>query len=1010
MRISMLAAVAALLLSAASLPAQQAIIQQEKQTFKTYPYSGPDPTPIMTRSSMWGKGAALYPYYFFDELSFEGRSQEWDVVRLENNYLKLLVSPADGGKLLAAIEKSTGKDFIYFNQVRKYRHIAHRGPWTSGGIEWNFGLVGHTPATASPVDYLIRTNSDGSVTCVVGAMDLPSRTEWRVFITLPKDRAYFVTDALWYNPQPLDQSYYVWMNAAAKLGQDLEFILPGTKHIGHDYSEPSEPWPLLPDGRSLALYKDHRAADEGGSYFVHGKLQESNGAYWHDSKFGYGHWALHEEVPGQKFFRWSLSRAGAIWEDLLTDSDGPYFEPQSGRLLDQNDHEFFAPYTADRWREYWFPYKGIGPLVTATPAAVLNARTTGKEVTLGISALRDIDADLVVLNGAREIFRERVRLRPMAVYQKRIAATVEQSALRVRLGDLLEYSGDPNDGVLKRPQTFRNYSKDTLEGLYQWSERAEKSRDYRSALDGYLECIKRDPHNVRALTRAAAVCYRRAEYSRAEEYARKALDFVMYDPDANYFYGLTARRLGSLVDAKETMGWAARSMKYRSSAYCQLAEIYLMEGETGRAEEYARRAIEYDARNIKALQALTTLYRRSAQPDKARQTLARILEIDPLSHFARFEAYLLNPAAASLNEFRSMIRNEMPHETYLELAAGYRNLGLDEDALKVLEAAPDQAEIRYWQAYLLRNRSPEESLRVLRKAASLSPYLVFPFRQEAIPVFEWAEQAMPGDWKPKYYLGLIKWGLGREDDARGHLAAAGDKPDYAAFYACRAYLLQSIDAARAQADYERALAADPKDWRNHNRLSAHYLSHGRPADALKIAAGAAKQFPEQDVLKIALARAYMSNGRFQDCFATLEKANILPFEGQRDVHRLYAGCQISLALEAMSQGNFTFAMQRLEGSKTYPERLGTGKPSDPDYRLQDYLLMVCHQKSGQPDGEAKAKERKAAFDEYAARRARPGIDALRPKLDAWSARGYAQPDTLTALRDLTAILRGERPE
>ncbi len=93
------------------------------------------------------------------------------------------MSPADGGKLLAAIEKSTGKDFIYFNEVRKYRHIAHRGPWTSGGIEWNFGLVGHTPATASPVDYLIRKNPDGSVTCVVGTMDLPSRTEWRVFIT-----------------------------------------------------------------------------------------------------------------------------------------------------------------------------------------------------------------------------------------------------------------------------------------------------------------------------------------------------------------------------------------------------------------------------------------------------------------------------------------------------------------------------------------------------------------------------------------------------------------------------------------------------------------------------------------------------------------------------------------------------------------------------------------------------------------------------------------------------------
>jgi hypothetical protein len=122
------------MLAAATLLAQPATIQEEKQSFKTYPYSGPDPAPIMTRSSMWANGASLYPYYFFDELSYDGVNRDYNIIRLENAYLKLLVSPADGGKLLAAIEKTTGKDFLYFNRVRKYRDIAHRGPWTSGGI------------------------------------------------------------------------------------------------------------------------------------------------------------------------------------------------------------------------------------------------------------------------------------------------------------------------------------------------------------------------------------------------------------------------------------------------------------------------------------------------------------------------------------------------------------------------------------------------------------------------------------------------------------------------------------------------------------------------------------------------------------------------------------------------------------------------------------------------------------------------------------------------------------
>lgn len=996
------------MMAVALVHAQDASIQEERMTFKTYPYTGQDPAPIMTRSNIWSSGTSIYPYYFFDEMSKEGKMHDWNVIRLENAYLKLYVAPTDGGKLLGAIEKSTGKDFLYFNHVKKYRNIASRGAWTSGGIEWNFGVVGHTPATASPVDYLIRKNADGSVTCVVGAMDLPSRTEWRVFLTLPADKAYFVTDALWYNPQPLEQSYYAWMNAAAKLGKDLEFILPGTRRIGHNYAEASSPWPLEPDGRSLAFYKNHREEDEEGSYFVHGKLQEANGAYWHDSKFGYGHWALHEEVPGQKFFRWSLARNGAIWEDLLTDNDGQYYEPQSGRLLDQNDHEFFAPYTTDRWQEFWFPYKNIGPLSTATPAGVLSANTDGKQVRVGFNALRALDENLVVYDGEKEIFRERLRLKPMEAYQKTISIAVPTGSLRVNVGDGLHYTDDPKDGLLKRPFHFRNYKTDTLEGLYQSAERAEKSRNYAAALKGYLECLQRDPTHVRAMTRAAAVYYRRAEYAKALEYASKALDFVMYDADANYVYGLIARRMGDLTDAKETLGWAARSMKYRAAAYCQLAEIYLLEGNLERAEEYGRRSLEYDTKSIKTHQFLTTLHRRMGKSAEAEASLARVLEMDPLNHLARFESYLLKPDARSLAAFQTMIRNEMPHETYLEIAAYYMNLGLDEDARKVLSVAPEQAEIRYWQAYLLRKQSPEESMRILRQASTLSPYLVFPFRQEAIPVFEWASSALPGDWKASYYLGLIEWGIEREEDALKRFTALGERPDYAVFYTSRAFLEREADPARSEADYEKARATDPADWRNHSRLIAFELAQGMNAKALKSATAASERFPKEDAIKIALARAYLGNGRYQACYETLNNAEVLPFEGQRDIQALYANCQMALALEAIKGGNLKLAEERLEGSKVYPEHLGTGKPADPDFRVQDYLLLLSYERAGGPNDTGKAAAVKAAFDAYAARNSRKNLADLRDRLQQWSSTSLTQSDPMTALRELNTIVRGPR--
>ena len=68
----------------------------------------------------------------------------------------MLILPEIGGKIWSAIEKTTGQSFIYFNHVVKFRDIAMRGPWTSGGIEANYGIIGHTPNCFTPVDYLAR--------------------------------------------------------------------------------------------------------------------------------------------------------------------------------------------------------------------------------------------------------------------------------------------------------------------------------------------------------------------------------------------------------------------------------------------------------------------------------------------------------------------------------------------------------------------------------------------------------------------------------------------------------------------------------------------------------------------------------------------------------------------------------------------------------------------------------------------------------------------------------------
>ncbi len=129
---------------------EAATLTERQETIKTYPFGAPDPVAILARSGLGGRHARIYPYSFIDRFSSKAVDQMWTAVHLENPYIKVSVLPQVGGKVWGAVEKSTGREFVYTNQVLKFREIALRGPWTSGGIEFNFGVVGHAPTCATP--------------------------------------------------------------------------------------------------------------------------------------------------------------------------------------------------------------------------------------------------------------------------------------------------------------------------------------------------------------------------------------------------------------------------------------------------------------------------------------------------------------------------------------------------------------------------------------------------------------------------------------------------------------------------------------------------------------------------------------------------------------------------------------------------------------------------------------------------------------------------------------------
>ncbi len=929
--------------------------------FLTYPFSDPDPIFSPDRH---------YPYFRFDGYTGNGVMHSWKMVEMENDYIKLWVTPEIGGKVWGAVEKSTGNEFIYFNDVVKFRDVAMRGPWTSGGIEFNFGVIGHAPWCSSPVDYLVQNNSDGSVSCFIGGIDLPSRTEWRVEIRLPSNEASFSTRSLWYNPLPVEQSYYQWTNAGIKASGNLEFIFPGNKYIGHEGKVFS--WPEDSLGREISWYNKNDFGTYK-SYHVFGSHSNFYGAYWHDEDFGMGHYNFYDDKPGRKIWIWGLSREGMIWEDLLTDNKGQYVEVQSGRLFNQAvpsstgtpfKHRGFLPYTSETFVEYWFPVKNTQGISYASPAGAIHLIPENDSLKINFNTLQAINEELSIYYGDAIVKSWEINSSPMENFYFSVPFSGDLSKTSIKLGNQVFFNDKKVKSNLSRPSSSPDINWDLTYGQYLQGKAWMQQREFKLAEDHFRLSLRQDSSFIPSLTGLAALKIRAMNYDPALEVLKTALSINIYDPEANFLYGYVNLLLGNIADAIDGYSIAASSVEYRSAAYTELAGIYLSQGNYQLAIHYSNQSLKFNSLNISAYELLSAACRKSGLQEKAFETLNLLLEIDPLNHFARFEKYLSEPCESNLNEFKFFIRNEFPQETYLELALKYYRTGNVHEALEVLGLAPDNPVILYWKAWLLYKINQKDKAGVFLKMANeASPFLVFPFREETVPVFQWADENS-GSWKPNYYLGLIFWNKGNLDMARELFNACGDAPDYDGFYLSKALLYKDVDPDTELYCLHKAESLNPNNWRTGMRLTEFFINNNNPVKAMETVRSYFDSDTSNYYLGLLLARTLLINERYPECVDLLTNIIVLPNEGAIDGRLHWREANIKSAAYLYKTGNFDKALQHIELAKQWPENLGVGKPYDTDERLDDYLKAIILERMGESIASKQILDELKSFDKF----------------------------------------------
>ncbi|MGJ7026949.1 DUF5107 domain-containing protein [Petrimonas sulfuriphila] len=947
-------------------------IREYSKEFITYPYSDANPIPSFGKT---------YPYYRYDGFTSSSEKRLWKIVEIENEWLRIQVFPEIGGKIWSVVDKLSDKEMFYGNNVVKFRDISLRGPWTSGGIEFNYGVVGHSPSCSFPVDYLLEKKSDGSVSCYINTLDLLTRTYWTVEINLPADKGWFTTRSFWHNKTGLFQPYYNWVNTGVKAKNDLRFIYPGTDVIQHNGE--SFPWPMeTVNTKNLSQWRDLNFGSSK-SFHITGQHAPYFGAYWEDEKWGIMQYAERDNKLGRKIFSWALSDQGKIWEELLTDNDGQYVELQSGRLFNQNmatssltpfKQTGFAPYVTDIWTEYWFPYRDTNGVSNVTLKGVVNVTEQHQGTSIQFSPLQNVHESLSVFNSNEDLlYNEKRNFRVGETVSLLLPAdTEENKASKIMLDDIELWSN--RDRTLSRPaSTVEDFNWNSVYGNYLRGRDLYGLRQNVMAEQFIRKSLELDENYLPSLVEMSKLHYYRMEYDSAFATAKKALSIDTYDGAANYMYAISAVMLDRIYDAFDGFEVATLTNDYRSAAFTELSKLYFKQEDFASALSYAKKSLINNQFNIDGLQLLYLSSKHLQDEKKAAKTLNNIREIDPLNHFVRFEKYFEEPDTIQLTHFTDYIRGEMPEQVYLELALWYYQLNLTDRAIQVLNLSPINPEVAYWIAFLqyqAGNGTEKSYVESLQRAYSLNPTLVFPFREESKIMFEWAVDKDP-TWKTKYFLALLHSSRNNSEKAYELLNSVNEDVPFAPFYVFLSQLSKDSE------DKEKALLSSvsqaPGQWRYLHELTRYYLIRKEYDKALDVIAPFYKKESTHFPTGLLYVRTLLGNNDYRTAEKVLDKINILPFEGAKDGQLLYRQTKLRLAADAISSKKFRTAKRKISEARLWPRNLGVGKPFEEniDYRIEHLLeAVIAHLEN---DGESRRKHLQKTIDNN---REKTSINAL----------------------------------
>ncbi|MGE7612246.1 DUF5107 domain-containing protein [Paenibacillus sp. NPDC101420] len=966
-------------------------IWEEMIEIPTYETGEPDKNPMFLEKRVYqGSSGRVYPHPVVDKIMDEKEMKSYQMVMLENEYVRIEIMPEIGGRIYRALDKTNNYDFVYYNRVIKPALVGLTGPWISGGIEFNWPQH-HRPNTFGPVEHVITENEDGSATVWVSEIDRMYGTKVTTGFTLHPGKAYLEVTAQLYNRTSEPQTFLWWANPAVAVNDHTQSVFPPdvTAVFDHGKRDVSR-FPIATgtyykmdysEGVDISRYKNIPVPT---SYMAYKSDYNFVGGYDHGVEAGLLHVANHHVSPGKKQWTWGNGEFGQAWDRNLTDEDGPYIELMTGVFTDnQPDFTWLQPYEEKSFTQYFMPYKNIGVVKNASIDAAVNLEVdetlwTATVMAYGTSVF---EGAVIELRGQHRTYvKDTVTLSPELTYKSVITLDeVDQphhlilTVFDVNGNSLISYRpAKPSieqvpDAAkpLPLPEELKSTEQLYLAGVHleQYRHATFEPEHY------YEEGLRRDASDIRLNVAYGTLLLRRGLFKQAEEHFRTAIRSLTwrnpnpYDSEAYYQLGVVLRLQDRKEEAFAAFYKAVWSAAFQDSGYYALSQIACERGAYEEALELATRALARNTRNYKSRHVKTALLRKLGRYSEAITFAEETLKLDIADFGAAYERVLTltllgrqEEAAEAQMKLARFMRNDV--HNYLNLASDYAGSGLFEEAAQVLEQIrrtsnePNYPMVHYTLAYVHEKMGHEEEATAqLQLAQAASSDYCFPNSLFELQVLESGIACNPLDSKAHYYLGNLFYDKKRTDDAIRHWeqsVALDDRFPTVHRNLALAYYNKRNDAETSLQSLEQAFQCNTNDARVFYELDQLYKKMGVSAQERMARLQQHMELVEKrDDLYLEYVTLLNWLSKHEEALSVLLRRQFHPWEGgEGKATGQYVLALVELSKQANQVGQYEEAISLLTRALHYPENLGEGKLDGAQENNVYYELGVAYNRLG----------------------------------------------------------------